>query len=594
MVEIQDVRLPEKSNELRTQDLLDHCNALIEKTTNHTDLGKNKLPKNTEGKKIESQIEDEFFCQNLDQLEIVLERVNENTDIISKTIIEEPLVRTEDGDIKDKQKNEIETMDLLTYSTPKRANRDYYNEPNSKKIKISQNLSIARNDKSKMSQVDEITSSDDELFSDLDVVETTPPKVKRSFFERLSCSQTLTHNPTKLTKLVEIDDDSQLNLDFLPPPPGFEDEDDNEEKSDYVTPTEDIQPVTQKESENIIPNSLSPQGIQMVQIKKPLRMKHSSTPRTLSQEFPGLSPISQVKNTNVIEMAHQSKFSPLTVLPKASPLPSPLTSTPKQKSILSFLEPTKKLSLNNIVDNAQSNVSKPKPCIAYSRLKKEEILGIISLCNRKLATRKDKFEPDVTHMIVSVDKNNKLKDHTMKFVSAVAGGVWVVNYKWVKECLAQNTIVNEEQYEVLDASGIPSPRISRLSREKNPLFQGFKFFIAKPFTQTSVQEIEVAIRLLSGTIASSIEDLVDKDKFICIIIAEVSSTEDLYKCESWLETYKVATVDFHWLSLSISRYRLLSLKPYAICGDDCLEDLGYPSALTEDVPSSLTDDTYNN
>lgn len=84
-----------------------------------------------------------------------------------------------------------------------------------------------------------------------------------------------------------------------------------------------------------------------------------------------------------------------------------------------------------------------KPCIAFSRLNNAETLCVISLCNKNLATRQDKFNHDVTHMIVSVDRHNYVKDHTIKFISAIAAGIWVLNIKWVQECLSLNRIIDE-------------------------------------------------------------------------------------------------------------------------------------------------------
>lgn len=59
-------------------------------------------------------------------------------------------------------------------------------------------------------------------------------------------------------------------------------------------------------------------------------------------------------------------------------------------------------------------------------------------------------------------------------------------------------------------------------------------------------------------------------------------------------SYKIITVDINWLSLSVSRYKILSLRPHLLCSDDSIEELGYPSHLVVDVAPSLTQDvTYD-
>lgn len=119
-----------------------------------------------------------------------------------------------------------------------------------------------------------------------------------------------------------------------------------------------------------------------------------------------------------------------------------MTSTPKQKSILNYVRPSSSQTNDN-EDLLPQRSPKTKPCIACTRLSSTQISSITQMTNRKLATYSTVYSTEVTHMIVAVDTNNCLKDYTVKFVAAVAAGIWVLRYEWVQECLNHNCIVPE-------------------------------------------------------------------------------------------------------------------------------------------------------
>lgn len=98
--------------------------------------------------------------------------------------------------------------------------------------------------------------------------------------------------------------------------------------------------------------------------------------------------------------------------------------------------------------------------------------------------------------------------------------------------------------------------------------------------------------MLGGKVVSKPNDLLDKRGHICIIISEASATQDFDIFDSWLEMYKVITVDIEWLSRSVGQYKLMSLKPFALCTEDhLLDNLGYPEEMVSSLISSSSQST---
>ncbi|XP_044268828.1 uncharacterized protein LOC123014008 [Tribolium madens] len=389
--------------------------------------------------------------------------------------------------------------------------------------------------------------------SDVDVVESTPQKKVPSFSRKK--------------------DESPLNI-TLPPPMEFQD------------------------SENVDQQDEIPKFQIPVSPRRPLAVINKVTSTPISQKrdtqtLPSLSPITdssvqenRPKNRILgpYETAQQSKFSPLTIIKKPPSQTIRPNQTPKQKSILNYVKSQ---------ESQESQKSQTKPCIACSRINRDQVIALSSMTNRKLASYSTCFSPKVTHLVVSVDERNCLKDHTIKFISAVAAGIWVVSFKWVEECLKKNAIVPEEPFEVLDVSGIPGPRQARLTRQTNPLFKGYKIHAAAPFMSTTQKEVENVIKMLGGKVVPAPEYLLDKMGYICVIVTQAKATEDMELYETWLEALKVVTVDLEWLSRSVAQYQVLSLRPFTLCSDNSIDSLGYPPELVVDMTYSFSQQTFS-
>lgn len=157
-----------------------------------------------------------------------------------------------------------------------------------------------------------------------------------------------------------------------------------------------------------------------------------------------LSPISALDNRkalSAIDLAKSSRFSPLTVTVK-TPLveKKSVINTPKQQqSILNYVQQPSQESKSNV----NITLTNKKPCVSGSRLTKEQVMAISALANKKIVSYSNNFNTSVTHLVVDVNEDNCVKDHTIKYISGVAAGIWVVNSKWVQECLRQNCLTSE-------------------------------------------------------------------------------------------------------------------------------------------------------
>lgn len=530
--------------------------------------------------------------QNLSKLDNEIEpckdlRETESSDIIAETESMEPIPKKAKMKILDREVAPTENSDSSVKpmkSTYCRELEDSFNEMDFANIQM-ENENLKKKE------------SEDDLFSEDDYVESTPPQQQRESFEKRS-QNAVANLMTRFANLDEVDKEIIENFDtnFAPlsPPPGFEDDNNstapeevtviklNNVKTDNLIDGQEEPnelPAIDKLPEDSINNKMvtSTPGKNLSLNADRRKLLHS-TP--LSQNiFPtdtlGFSPIVQEKSA--YEKALKSNTIISNISQESPRSRNLLTSFPKQKSILNYVKPSQVCNQRQL---------EQKPCIACTRLNKDQIQSISILTNRKLASYSPKFTSAVTHMIVTVDDSRRIKDYTMKFVSAVACGIWVVGFEWIQECLRTNSIVPEEPYEVLDDSGQIGPKMARLTRLEQPLLKNYKFYCVSPLYSTTLEDVEELISRLGGIMVNDRENLKEKDGKISLIITEGRSTQDFEIYEKWLEKYKVVTVDIEWLSRSVGRYKILSVRPYLWCSDDNIDDLGYPNYLTENTSSS--------
>ncbi|XP_066250857.1 breast cancer type 1 susceptibility protein homolog isoform X2 [Euwallacea similis] len=440
--------------------------------------------------------------------------------------------------------------------------------------------------------VEEIIEGSD--VSDDEIIDTTPQKNKASSSQRFI-----------LRSLNERDNFEAINedLDFcLPPPPEFDDDNirnfPGEDLETHLENTKENCPIPALCDPSLTPDKLSDLIVRSEDM--PIRTEKVSTQESYTFNASVFSPHrkcntstpkrsrktsdeSQSKYASIAKRSirqSQTKYSPLVSTPKPAKKSSLMTSTPNQKSILNFV----------VSQQSVSPSQKKRPCIMWSRILDRDLNVFTQLECRKLLTTSKVFTPQVTHVVVLVDESGRIVSHTAKILQAIAAGIWVVRYEWAENCLLMKRIVSEEPYEALDTTGEPGPRMSRLIGKSQPLFVGYRFYLAPPLRGVSRQDLEYAIRLAGGEIIADITAFLKNRGKVDVIVTEISATEDTDRFEGWLENFKTVTVDVEWLSSCIGQYKIVSCRPFLAAGDESVIcNLGYPDTLMESVPFTLTE-----
>ncbi|CAH1788293.1 unnamed protein product [Owenia fusiformis] len=114
-------------------------------------------------------------------------------------------------------------------------------------------------------------------------------------------------------------------------------------------------------------------------------------------------------------------------------------------------------------------------------LKREQKTKLQKLAGLLNAELMNEFSYQVTHVVTEVNKDGHCP-RTLKFLSALLTGKWIVNFEWVANCVEYRQRVSEEPFEVPGCSTCPgslAPMTARTNMEQQlpGLFDGCQVYL---------------------------------------------------------------------------------------------------------------------
>ncbi|KAK4296958.1 hypothetical protein Pmani_030586 [Petrolisthes manimaculis] len=164
---------------------------------------------------------------------------------------------------------------------------------------------------------------------------------------------------------------------------------------------------------------------------------------------------------------------------------------------------------------------------------------------------------EVTHVVVKSVEERRAQ-RTLKYLFGVAAGCWVVDLAWAVKSLVAQKLQSEEEYEVLDCTGVDGPRRGRISSSR--LFGECEFFLLPPFKDVSASQLKELVELCGGTVVDSLARFSKRNKMKLMII----ETEGPYDNEDQTKEYKYVTLSHEWLLECIGMYSHICISSYLV------------------------------
>ncbi|KAJ6824154.1 BRCA1-associated RING domain protein 1-like isoform X2 [Iris pallida] len=133
----------------------------------------------------------------------------------------------------------------------------------------------------------------------------------------------------------------------------------------------------------------------------------------------------------------------------------------------------------------------------------EEQALLVNFANLSGAAITRFWKPGVTHVIASTTPDGAC-NRTLKFLMAILGGKWVVNMKWVEDCINHGHPLGEEPYEISHDihNFYDGPRKGRIRvMDKAPkLFVGLSFYFNGYFRPSFKCQLEELVLAAGGVL----------------------------------------------------------------------------------------------
>ncbi|GBP44649.1 Breast cancer type 1 susceptibility protein homolog [Eumeta japonica] len=250
------------------------------------------------------------------------------------------------------------------------------------------------------------------------------------------------------------------------------------------------------------------------------------------------------------------------------------------------------ISMENIPRQPAQVAPVTLPCVAGSNLKGSELAKLKSLCTKLGWTFLENYSPTLTHLVITVDDENKAQ-RTVKYMCALAAGKWVVSFAWAERCAVAGRLIPEMPFEALDLTGAPGPRRSRTATRQ--LFAGFTFYCMPPFALLDIATLEGMLKASGARVVESAAAARADGREPHLVLAgsDQSQTPENRFIYMAMELC-VVPVSVDWVLDSLGAYELCPLRDSLLCPDSLVTEYArhwLPPLLDGQMDYDLADES---
>eukprot|EP00993_Chasmostoma_nieuportense_P002518 NODE_3306_length_992_cov_14.778035_g3160_i0.p1 GENE.NODE_3306_length_992_cov_14.778035_g3160_i0~~NODE_3306_length_992_cov_14.778035_g3160_i0.p1 ORF type:complete len:242 (-),score=59.77 NODE_3306_length_992_cov_14.778035_g3160_i0:53-778(-) len=206
--------------------------------------------------------------------------------------------------------------------------------------------------------------------------------------------------------------------------------------------------------------------------------------------------------------------------------------------------------------------------LTHSTLTEPQKCAIEQACTLAGGKITPHFHTRITHLITNTENN--IAQRTIKYIQAIACGIWIVNFDWVTESRAARRWLPEEPFEVSgDHFSLHGPRLGRLAREQNRLLlAGHKLHFQGAFLHPACppkRELE-QVGVLCGAVLLTEQELmahIKQAKDLPSITIIVETTNQIQSVLPLIPA-EVSAVTPRWLLDCVSCFKVLDPNCYAV------------------------------
>ncbi|CAF0873077.1 unnamed protein product [Rotaria sp. Silwood1] len=183
-------------------------------------------------------------------------------------------------------------------------------------------------------------------------------------------------------------------------------------------------------------------------------------------------------------------------------------------------------------------------------------------------------DSSTTHVIVN-ENSSLVCPLTGKIIQGIARHLFIVSYRWLNECLSQETIIDERPYEIRGDTSLGSDHGGMRRSRLTPTYLFDKYSICLRCSSNdcaplqTLEQVQELVELCGARLVRNFSEIktLDKDRQMILVLGINGFTGGDKKRKALLDTcqqFNVRCVNIHWLLISIAKFDIQPFENYDI------------------------------
>jgi hypothetical protein len=190
------------------------------------------------------------------------------------------------------------------------------------------------------------------------------------------------------------------------------------------------------------------------------------------------------------------------------------------------------------------------------------------------ASTSSTVDSSTTHIIVN-DISPLVCPLTGKIIQGIARHLFIVSFRWLNECLSQESIIDERPFEIRGDTSLGSDHGGMRRSRLTPSYLLDKYSICLRCSSNdcaplqTIEQVQELIELCGGKLVKNFSEIrtIDKERQMILVLGIHGFSGGEKKRKAILDTcqqFNVRCVNIHWLLISIAKFDIQLFENYDI------------------------------
>ncbi|NXY58135.1 BRCA1 protein, partial [Callaeas wilsoni] len=204
--------------------------------------------------------------------------------------------------------------------------------------------------------------------------------------------------------------------------------------------------------------------------------------------------------------------------------------------------------------------------IVASGLNHSEQVVVQKFAKKTQSTLSNHITEGTTHVIMKTDEE-LVCERTLKYFLGIAGGKWVVSYRWIIQSFKEGRVLDEENFEVrgdvINGRNHQGPKRARQALTEK-IFKGFEICCCGPFTDMTTGHLEWMVELCGASVVKQPDLFTHTANSTAVMVVQPDAWKENVDYTAIHRQSSVALVTREWVLDSVACYQCQEFSAYLV------------------------------